>query len=58
MKKTLRALLLLFAASLVSNPIVSAADAVPEHYYANHKFISDWNQIWEIFKSMKSRSDL
>lgn len=57
MKKTIRVVLWVIAI-LMTHPMVNAADAVPDYYYANYQFISDWDQIWNIFNSMKSRYDL
>ena len=36
----------------------AAQNNVPDYYYANYKFIDDWNQIRDIFDKMTSRFEL
>ena len=63
MKKTIKTLLLCFLAvfgvtSIAQAQVKSSTNTVPDNYYANYKFINDWNQIWDIFNAMKSRNSL
>ena len=36
----------------------AASNEVPAYYYANYKFIDDWTQIWDIFRTIQARKDL
>ena len=38
--------------------VQAATNNVPAYYYANYKFIDDWNQIWDLFRTIKSRYEL
>ncbi|MBO7095214.1 hypothetical protein J6V86_03440 [bacterium] len=38
--------------------VQAATNNVPAYYYANYKFIDDWDKIWDIFRTIKSRYDL
>lgn len=61
--KSLKAL---FLASLLvyswtismTNKVEAAPNNVPDYYYANYKFVNDWNEIWNIFSTIISRQDL
>ena len=44
--------------STANAQIGRTASNVPNEYYANYKFIEDWNQIWNTFNEIKSRYDL
>ena len=36
----------------------AAQNYVPAYYYANYKFIDDWNEIWNIFRNLTAKKDL
>ena len=64
MKKTLKFLVLcgmvaIFGIMPSKNSEVNAApNNVPAYYYANYKFIDDWTQIWDIFRTIQARRDV
>jgi len=37
---------------------VTVANAVPDYYYANYKFIKDWDEMREIFSDIQARQQL
>ncbi|MBQ5945307.1 hypothetical protein IJL65_02700 [bacterium] len=61
MKKALKILFLL-GVSILSTSIPSTyaqvSNNVPAYYYANYKFIDDWTQIWDIFRTIQARRDV
>ena len=38
--------------------VQAATNNVPAYYYANYKFIDDWTQIWDLFRTIRSRYEL
>lgn len=42
----------------LNNTNVNALNEVPAFYYANYKFINDWDEMWNVFDSIKSRDEL
>ena len=64
MKKTLKLLVLCGIVAVFGvmpgkiSEVQAAPNNVPAYYYANYKFIDDWNQIWDIFNTIKARKEL
>ncbi len=64
MKKALKVLVLwgivAFFGIIPNNnlEVEAAPNNVPAYYYANYKFIDDWTQIWDLFRTIKSRYEL
>ena len=42
----------------LNNTNVNALNEVPAFYYANYKFIKDWDEMWSTFDAIKSRDSL
>jgi len=58
MKRALKIFSLLIVAFIsvgMSSTYAQAANYVPEHYYANYKFASDWDSILSRFKEVKAK---
>ncbi len=64
MKKALKILILwgiiAFFGIMPNNnlEVEAAPNNVPAYYYANYKFIDDWTQIWDIFRTIQARRDV
>ena len=64
MKKALKVLILwgivAFFGIMPNNnlEVEAAPNNVPAYYYANYKFIDDWTQIWDIFRTIQARRDV
>ena len=64
MKKAFRILILWGIVALFGimpnnySRVEAAKNSVPAYYYANYKFIDDWIEIWDLFRTIKSRYEL
>ncbi len=42
---------------IIQTPSVSA-QSVPDYYYANYKFVKNWDELWDIFSTLQARQQL